>query len=345
MITCWYLTTLAVLVSWTLHPRERNSGSIDVDLIAVLTLPAVAAGHLVSQVRGLLNQAKIVRASSADWKYFQSVPAIEAPFIVTETFMAISVILFIVAAWKICVRRAIFVALVGLLCFTVECYIHFSELMDLDLRYEPGVSDNYSAFNRFFVADFAALVLAILVVLSLCGLISTAIAFCMLLPPSTASSGTRQDVERSNGATCRERRPSRFDAPAIQVTRSAETTHGTRLLWGSEESCLGAITMVATLFLLLSFIASLLPLSWHSTDSRDSASATTSLWQTLNRSATRLVRDLSPRTAYSITDLDQVVAAASGATVLGFRIYSVAKAYYKIWNVRRSTPSVPTGTE
>lgn len=88
--------------------------------------------------------------------------------------------------------------------------------MDLDLRYEPGVSDNYSAFNRFFVADFAALVPAILVVLSLCGLISTAIAFCMLLPHSTASSGTRQDVERGNGATCRERRPPRFDAPAIQ---------------------------------------------------------------------------------------------------------------------------------
>ena len=198
-------------------------------------------------------------------------------------------------------------------------------------------------FNRFFVADFAALVLAILVVLSLCGLISTAIAFCMLLPPSTALSGTRQDVERGNGATCRERRPSRFDAPAIPVTRSAETTHGTRLLWGSEESCLRAITMVTTLFLPLSFILSLLPLSWHSTDSRYSASATTSLWQTPNRSATRLVRDLSPRTAYSITDLDQVVAPASGPTVLGFRIYSVAKAYYKIWktgNTRFNDPRI-----
>lgn len=88
-----------------------------------------------------------MRASSAEWKYLQFVPAIEAPFIVTETFMAIIVILFIVVAWKICVRRAILVALVGLLCFTVECYVHLSELMDLDLRYEPGVSDNYSAFN------------------------------------------------------------------------------------------------------------------------------------------------------------------------------------------------------
>ena len=345
MIICWYLTTLAVLVSWTLHPRERNSGSINVDLIAVLTLPAVAAGHLVSQVRGVLHQAKIVRADSADWKYLQSVPAIEAPFIVTETFMAISVILFIVDAWKICIRRAIFVALVGLLCFTVECYIHFSEVMDLDLRYEPGVSDDYPAFSRFFVADFAGLVIAILVVLSLCGLISAAIAFCMLPLPRTASSGTPQDAEIGNEAMSRERRPSGFGATAIQVTRSAETTHGTRLLWGFEESCVRGITMVTTLFLPVSFIVSLLPLSWHITDRRDSASATTSLWQTFDRSATRLVRDLSPRTAYSITDLDQVVAASSGATVLGFRIYSVAKAYYKIWNVRRSTSSVPTGTE
>jgi hypothetical protein len=348
-IICWYLTTLSVLVSWTLHPRKRKSGSIDVDLIAVLTLPAVAAGHLASQVRGFLNQDNDAQTSSnADWKYLQSIAAIEAPFNVTETFMAISVILFIVAAWMFCIRRAICVALVGLQCFTVDCYIHFSEFRDLGLRYVPGVSArNYPAFSRLFVADFAGLVIAILVTLSACGLISAAIALFMLAPSRTPSSRSRRDIERVNEAAPRERMPFRFGTPAVEVTRSTETTHGTRLFGRSEGLYLRAITVVTTLFLPVTFILSLLPPFWHSTTPSNRAfrSATTPFWQTLDRDATRFVRDFFPRTACSITDLDQVVAAAAGATVLGFSVYSVAKAYYKKWNVRRTPPSEPTGAE
>lgn len=346
-ITCWYLTTLSVLVSWTLHPRKRNLGSIDVDLIAVLTLPAVAAGHLVSQVRGFLRQDVIERPSgSADWKYLQSVAAIEAPFNVTETFMATSIILFIVAVWMYCVRRAIFVAWIGLLCFTVECYIHFSNFRDLGLRYKPGVlAEGYPAFSRFFVADFASLVKSILVILSLSSLLSGAIAFYMLLRSGPGSPRPQQDVERINEATPRARQPFGFGVPVIGVSLSAEMTIRPQKLWRFKESNFCAITMVSTLFLPLAFIASLLPLIWPNANGRDSESATTSLWQTLNQSANRLVRDLFPRTACSITDLDQAGAAAAGATVLGFSIYSVGKAYYEIWNVRRATLSESIGTE
>ena len=346
-ITCWYLTTLSVLVSWTLHPQKRKSGSIDVDLIAVLTLPAVAAGHLVSQYRGFLQAVRGASSSSVnDGKLLQSIAAIEAPFNVTETFMAVSVILFIVAAWMFCIRRAISVGVIGLLCFTVECCIHFSSYTDLDLRYKPGISaDVYPAFSRFFVADFAGLVIAILVILSLCGVSSAAIAFYMLLPPKTASSGPRQDVEGGNQAALRSRTPSRSSASAVGATRSVETTHGAQLRRKSGESSLRAITMVTTLFLPATFVASVLPLTWPSTSHQDSASATASTWQTLDESANRLGRNLFPRTACSITDLDQGVAAAAGATVLGFSVYSVAKAYYKIWSIRRTTPTEPTGTE
>ena len=342
-ITCWYLTTLSVLVSWTLHPQKRKSGSIDVDLIAVLTLPAVAAGHLVSQFRGFLHQYRTAQASgSVDGKYIQSIAAIEAPFNVTETFMAISVILFIVAAWMYCIRRAISVGVIGLMCFTVECSIHFSSFTDLGLRYRPGISvDDYPAFSRFFVADFAGLVIAILVILSLCGVISAAIAFYMRLPPKTASSGLRQDVEGGNEAARRSRTPLRSDATAVEATRSVEMTHGTQLRWKSEESNLCLITMVTTLFLPLSFIASVLPLTWP----QDSVSATASPWQTLDESVHQLGRNLFPRTACSITDLDQGVAAAAGATVLGFSVYSVVRAYYTKWSVKTTTPTAPTGTE
>lgn len=337
-INCWYLTTLSVLVSWTLHPQKRMSGSIDIDLIAILTLPAVAAGHLISQVREILNQATIVRPdSSADGKFLQSVAAIEAPFNVTETFMLISVILFIVPAWAFCIRRAILVALIRLLCFAAECYIHLSEFKNLGLRYKPrGSADNYPVFSRLFVADYAWLLIANLVMLSLCGLISAAVAFFMLLPSRTTPSDSRQDIERINEATPREGLPFRFGAPALEVSYSFGTTRGTPPSWRYREKSVRWITMVTTLFLPVSFVLSLLPLAWHSNSHRDFASATTS--------STRLGRDLFPRTACSISDLDQVVAAVAGATILGFSIYSVAKAYYKIWSLRRTT-SGPTNTE
>ncbi len=313
-ITCWYLTTLSVLLSWTLHPRKRKSGSIDVDLIAVLTLPAVAAGHLVSQVQALLNQDKTVRAmSSADFKYIQSVAAIEAPFNVTETFMAISVILFIVAMWMFCIRRAVFVALIGLLCFSIESYIHFSEVRNLGLQYlRPDVygSGDHTTFTRYFVADFAFLIIIILVTLSFCSLIGAAFAIIMLLPPRMPPSRSQQDTERVD-----------------EVVRS--------------ERAILASSILTTAFLPVSLVASLMPSIWHSTIPGN----TMSFWQTLEHHASRLARDFFPRTACSITDLDQAVAAAAGVTVLGFSFYSMAKARYKTRNSKRHMSPGPTGIE
>lgn len=314
------------------------------DIIAVLTLPAVAAGHLVSQVRRLLNpDSDAQRGSSANWDYLQSVAAIEAPFNVTETFMAISVILFLVAVWMFCIRRAIFVALIGLFCFTVECYIHFSDFTNLGLRYEPGASaGNHPTFSRLFVADFAGLVITILVTLSVGGLISAAIAFFMLATPRAPSSRSREDIERVNEAASRERIPSRFGTPAVGITRSAEMTNETRQLGRSQERSLLPFTMVTTFFLPLSFFSTLVPLFWEYHAVKCTA---TSFWQMLDQYTSRLVRNFFPRTACSITDLDQVVAAAAGATVLGFSVYSVAKAYYEKLTVRRTPHSGSTGTE
>lgn len=346
-ITCWYLTTLSVLVSWTLHPQKRKSGSIDVDLIAALTLPAVAAAHLVSQVRGFMDQYENAQTTdNPDWNYPQSVAAIEAPFNVTETFMAISVILFLVAAWMFCIRRAIAVGLIGLMCFTVECYIHFSKFNRVDLRYDPSLpASNHPAFSRLFVADFASLVIAILVTLSVCGLISMAIALFILVPPGTPSSHSQQDIERVNEAVPGLTMPPRLGTPAVEVPRNAEMIHGTQVPGRSEDLHLRAITMVTLVFLPVSFVSSLLPMFWDSTKYDTATSTTTSIWQTLDQYVTRFVRNFFPRTACSITDLDQVVAAGAGATVLGFSLYSVAKAYYEIWNVRRIQPSEPIGTE
>lgn len=130
--------------------------------------------------------------------------------------------------------------------------------------------------------------------------------------------------------------PFRFGTPAVGVM-----TNEAQLSRRSEELTF-AITMVTMFFLPVSFVSTLLPLFW---EYHAVTSTATSFWQMLDQYASRLVRNLLPRTACSITDLDQVVAAAAGATVLGFSVYSVAKAYYKIWNVKRIPHSGPIGTE
>jgi len=91
------------------------------------------------------------------------------------------------------------------------------------------------------------------------------------------------------------------------------------------------ITFASAVFLPLSFVASLVPTFWHSMWCHSMTSSSVSLWKTIKESAIRFVRDFFPRTACSITDLDQAVAAVAGATVLTFSIYSVVKAYYKLW--------------
>lgn len=83
-IAAWCLTILSVLVSWTLHPSKRKSGTIDMDLLAALTLPAVAAGHLMFQARFLLD-GKLYDDNANGWGFLQFIAATEAPFVVTET--------------------------------------------------------------------------------------------------------------------------------------------------------------------------------------------------------------------------------------------------------------------
>ena len=182
-IACWYLTVLSVIISWTLHPRKRKTGSIDVDLIAVLTLPAVAAGHLISQALKLLStHDHSLDSDSAIEQYAQSIAAIEAPFSLIETFMVISVILFLIAVWTLCFRRAIFVAVVSLLCLATECFINLSNFKHLGIRYNrSGTNDGTKlAFSRSFVADFTGLVIAILVILAVFAIGASAIITYML---------------------------------------------------------------------------------------------------------------------------------------------------------------------
>ena len=200
-------------LSWSLghfYPKKRKSGSIDVDLIAVLTLPVVAAGHLLSKILTLMRKHDTSAPSDADLsRHAQTIAAIEAPFSVIETFMALSVILFLVVVWTLCLRRAIFVATVGLLCLATECYIHFSNFKVLGLRYNQSVSrrDDESSFGLSFVADFAGLIIAILVILAVCAATASLIVVYMLSRWRARQENGRIETQRSAMSAIEENRP------------------------------------------------------------------------------------------------------------------------------------------
>ena len=344
-IAAWYFTMLSVLVSWTLHPRKQKSGSIDVNLVAILALPAVAAGHVVWQ-------GQLLPRHFADLNEEGLIPlvaAIEAPFIVTETYMAISVILFLIAAWTYCIRRATLVALISLECFSVEGYVH---MFSFKYRYRPGtLAKNFPAFSRPFVADFTAVLVVIIVMLGLLVLISGLLTMIMLSRSKTTSTSAIEDVERTSharatrdvGDVLRSSIGAAQSGVLVGVSISAQRSilmaqanqdASTRAAIQQTGATRGRemyfITYATTLFLPVSFAATVWPTFWHSASYWTSEQR--SLWDQMKDFALRFGRDFFPRTTCSISDLDQAFAAVAGAMALAFSVYSVAKAYYKIWD-------------
>ncbi len=257
----------------------------------------------------------------------------------------------------LCIRRAIVVALIGLQCFVVECYVHFSNYADLDFWYRPSIlAKNYSAFTRLFVADFIDLVVTIIVMLRLLAVIAELIMISMLLNSKKESSSSEQNIERFGQpqANLSVRENLRFSILVAQTRshieattvaeRSVLTTQARQLdsrrrfqrLEMNHNRHLHFIMIVSTLCLSLSFVASLRPIFWHSTWNHSKTSTEVSLEERVKEFAVRFARDFFPRTACFITDLDQAIAAVAGATALRFSIHSVTKAYHKIWTAAGS---------
>jgi hypothetical protein len=154
----WFLTVQSVFVSWLWHPRKRKSGSIDIDLIAVLVLPTVAAGHVLSQVSHLTLGPDILgRLEVSDLQYAQMIAAIRAPLKVIDCFLVVDVALILTALWNGCLRRAMSVAAIGLLCFIARTFVHFSAFKEAAVWYRPcDPHSDRSLFTKATAVDLFA---------------------------------------------------------------------------------------------------------------------------------------------------------------------------------------------
>ena len=290
----WYLTALACLISFSLHPRKRLRDSITADLIAVLTFPTVAAADLITQVRSYPREGATLGQKAA---------SIEATLIVTETFLAIDVVLFLLAVGFKCVRRGCLLATVGLFCFSAECYVKFA----------PSVSPSVGqTLNRPFLINFGGIlftVMAVLLICVICALILIALFFAMLphqhhvRPSEQVEEATRRDWERELEARRKDRERD------FKESRNAM-----------------ALSMITMLFLPCTFVASVFPLF-----SEALVNLPSQFWPRIRTVASRMAHDLIPTSNTSVKELDQAVALLAGASVLGFSLYSTADTDYQAW--------------
>ena len=134
----WYLTASSVLLTWAsqpFHPYKRRSDSINVDLIATLTLLVVAACQLIYQACATLRNNMLYedqKAFAVSAKVAELIANVEAPLVITETFVWISALLFMLAINDDNFRRTYVVGFVWLLCFVIDCFIKISNFFTLD---------------------------------------------------------------------------------------------------------------------------------------------------------------------------------------------------------------------
>ena len=124
------------------------------DLIATLVFPSVAAGDLISHVHSYSRTGPSTRDGTSEQRSACS----EASLVVIESFLAIDIILFLLAVGFKCIRRGCLLAAAGLFCFAAECYLSFSSHVGYII---------YEYLDRSFLVTFKTLLIILLVTLSI----------------------------------------------------------------------------------------------------------------------------------------------------------------------------------
>ena len=151
----WYLTILAVLVSWTLHPEKRESDSISLDFITVLTLPGVALGHFISLIYNQRSWKILTPGRNAnEWddKLLPERVAAYAPYTVIRNYLITSLLFGVLTTWpsKVCKDRASLYQLLAILCGgAVIMFSHVFRLVSAAVTEENFVGIDWIFFSLF----------------------------------------------------------------------------------------------------------------------------------------------------------------------------------------------------
>ena len=144
----WYFTVIAVITTWLLHPIKHQSDIMTVDLVAVSTLPSVAALHFIRLVHNqkswlLWEEPWTHTRPRWDESLRREQFAAFAPFTIMRAFLPISLILFIVSRPMRFVKRSAIIIWIAVVCASL--LIMFSHMF---LRWVRGPIDRVGGLIR-----------------------------------------------------------------------------------------------------------------------------------------------------------------------------------------------------
>ncbi|KAK4236558.1 hypothetical protein C8A03DRAFT_35527 [Achaetomium macrosporum] len=190
----WLCILASVFVTWTLNLDGRRRDSITNDFIAALSMPAIAAGHVFYLLFSAQRSAELGEYASLSQRDLFTNPlplvaryaaAVEAPLNVCETFSAMALSLFVIAALRHHTRRAICVLIVGLSAFSTE---------SITFAHTSGIAMSESNLARPFLFNFfeaMVLILAFLAV-SLAALLVAVVGKMIIAVNSGRASASAQ---------------------------------------------------------------------------------------------------------------------------------------------------------
>lgn len=301
---CWICVVLFVLVSWTVHKQGRARDTITNDLAAALTLPAVAAGHLIYLVVTYPGDRAAI-LTTYDAELLPRVAALEAALTVCETFSALALLLFVVAAYRLHIARCIAVGTTGLWAFAAE-----STLFSVSSRspvQRSNLSRAYVLNERAAMTPLMALT-GILAVASVTVYVHRHVTSARGKGIESAPSGPAGDGEEGLAGT-QERR----DATESNQPRSTAAVENQ----SNRPASFKVVTIASVLFLPLSLLTTVsFPLgAWGITAI---GAAHNFFWR---------LRFFVPESTVAWSELDQAVATGGGFATLLFTLYDAWGGY------------------
>ncbi|KAM6513259.1 hypothetical protein FALCPG4_015706 [Fusarium falciforme] len=331
-IGCWLCTLASVFVTWSLNVESRRRDSITNDFIAALAIPIVATSHLFYLLVSPQRWTHQDEFADSQLQLFTSrlpmvtcyAAAAEAPLNVCETFAAMALALFAIAALSGHVRRAVCVLIVGLLAFSTEVFI-FARTSGIDVA--------ASNLARPFLFNFVEVMVSILAFLG-------ASLFLLFVLVSTAVGLRFRRITRTGNH--QKATPSPHQSQTVCNPRDGETpSQGPETLGGEEalsqqqldhEAIAEKMRLDSRETRISAFVAMCsLPLSIVS-GIMSMGGATGALGVTEFMSSQAWVFRLPffiPKSSVAITELDQAVSLSVGLITLAFSLWDALKSKWR----------------
>ena len=311
----WYLTLLGCVVSWTYHPERSCRDSIDADLVVAFMLPVAAVSHLVLLARRVPAHHDMERTDIE-----RLAKVIEAPLIVTETFMSIAIWMFLIAAVAFKLKRAVVTAVTGLLCYAAIWYLHAGKVKQSGLLWRlqgPSVANS----------SLALLGSAVALALLCAGASALTAMFYMRRPEPDSTvpeSGIQLVPSSASGQTTHRPDLTRWMSLQHNISSLEAEMTASRIQQRPSNGMEKSLAMLSFLFLPLSFLSSLYGVSYGQNAPPSWLEAAVHPQVGLGT----LVR-FFPSSPATMRDSDQIVAALSGAAVFLFDLFSASRTRYQ----------------